>query len=110
MQKRREAQLLKWNQIEDMGYKEVDFQHLIFSEKTSYAIDHDVYHFITRQLDVPPIGAAQCSLFPYGFESNHISDFKDWDIEKQNEAILGHNTIVLKGKLEHNSFRFWVGG
>lgn len=64
----------------------------------------------------PPIGIAQSSLFPYEIASNYTRDYNNWEIEKQNETLLNHNTIVLKGKLNRNSsnkqgaktFRFWV--
>lgn len=56
------------------------------------------------------------SLFPYEIASNYTRDLNKWEIEKQNEMLLGHNTLVIKGKLDdyarikHKSetFRFWV--
>lgn len=64
----------------------------------------------------PPIGPTAISLFPYEIASNYTRNYDMWEIEKQNEELLGHNTIVLKGKIENkagsmynaNSFRFWV--
>ncbi|WHY78618.1 hypothetical protein QNH20_05585 [Neobacillus sp. WH10] len=43
-------------------------------------------------------------------------DFSRWNIEKQNEDLLNHNTVVIKGTLskyakikhESNSFRFLI--
>jgi outer membrane lipoprotein-sorting protein len=47
--------------------------------------------------------------------SKYTKNFDRWNIEKQNEKLLGHNTIVLKsldsttaGKFKADSFRFWV--
>lgn len=65
----------------------------------------------------PPIGTAGISLYPYIMGVEYLGDFNQWDIEKQNEDLLGHNTIVLQGKLddkattymlEVDTFRFWV--
>ncbi|MBB6452383.1 hypothetical protein HNQ94_000828 [Salirhabdus euzebyi] len=64
----------------------------------------------------PHIGNAQLSLFPYELASNYTRDYERWEIEKQNEEVVGHNTIVLKGTLDKyaatkhdsNTFRFWV--
>lgn len=71
---------------------------------------------MTSYRDRPPIGMAQNSLFPYEIASNYTRDFERWEIEKQDEMVLGHNTVVLKGYLDsyasekHSSetFRFWV--
>jgi beta-lactamase regulating signal transducer with metallopeptidase domain/outer membrane lipoprotein-sorting protein len=64
----------------------------------------------------PPIGIADESLFPYEIASNYTRDLNAWEIEKQNEQLLGHNTVVIKGTLNDyarkkhssNTFRFWV--
>jgi outer membrane lipoprotein-sorting protein len=64
----------------------------------------------------PMIGIAQNSLFPYEIVNNYLGEFNNWEIEKQNEELLGHNTIVTKGilseyakgKHKSNTFRFWV--
>lgn len=64
----------------------------------------------------PMIGIAQDSLFPNEIVNNYLGQFNNWEIEKQNEELLGHNTIVIKGilneyaKVKHksNAFRFWV--
>ncbi|OOE12561.1 hypothetical protein [Fictibacillus arsenicus] len=71
---------------------------------------------MTSYRDRPPIGMAQNSLFPYEIASNYTRDLERWEIEKQNERVLGHNTVVIKGNLDsyasekHSSetFRFWV--
>jgi hypothetical protein len=59
----------------------------------------------------PPIGLANNSLFPYEIASNYTRDLNTWEIENQNEELLGHNTLVIKGnvnKYGFQSFRFWV--
>lgn len=64
----------------------------------------------------PPIQEASNSLFPYDIASNYTRNLSDWEIEKQDEKLLSHNTLVLKGKLNTyaaqkgraNSFRFWI--
>ncbi|TKI55645.1 outer membrane lipoprotein-sorting protein [Brevibacillus antibioticus] len=64
----------------------------------------------------PPIGLAQTSLFPYEIASNFAGDLDKWDIEKDNEKLLGRNAIVMKGTLNKSAskkqnadtFRFWV--
>lgn len=64
----------------------------------------------------PPVYLSGSSLYPYEIASNYTMDLNKWDIEKQNEIVLGHNSIVLKGMLgdyakdKHSSstFRFWV--
>ncbi|WP_226537491.1 hypothetical protein [Fictibacillus halophilus] len=71
---------------------------------------------MTSYRDRPPIGMAQNSLFPYEIASNYTRDLERWEIEKQDEMVLGHNTVVLKGYVDsyasekHSSetFRFWV--
>ncbi|MGE8203518.1 hypothetical protein ACQKP0_03060 [Heyndrickxia sp. NPDC080065] len=97
----------RW-EIKDQNYKERHFQYPTSSEKTTYTIERGSYHFITSRRDIPPIGAPQTSLFPYMYTVNYLSDFKDWEIAKQNEILLGHNTVILKGEIEHSSFRFWI--
>ncbi|WP_445491256.1 hypothetical protein [Niallia sp. 03133] len=64
----------------------------------------------------PAIGRADSSLFPYEIASNYTRDLSKWQIEKQNEKLLNHNTLVIKGtlsdyaksKFKSSTFRFWV--
>lgn len=66
--------------------------------------------------DLPPIGTAGLSLYPYTMAIEYLGDINSWDIVNQNEELLGQNTIVLQGKLEEkprsmlivDTFRFWV--
>jgi outer membrane lipoprotein-sorting protein len=71
---------------------------------------------MTMTRDRPPIGLAQNSLFPYEIASNYTRNLDKWEIEEQNEELIGHNTLVLSGELDSyasiktqsNTFRFWV--
>jgi outer membrane lipoprotein-sorting protein len=66
---------------------------------------------VTKYRERPPIGSANETLFPYEIASNYTRDLSKWEIEKQNEELLGHNTLVIKGIKNHRdfqSFRFWV--
>jgi hypothetical protein len=61
--------------------------------------------------EIPYSGGAGISLFPNVIAYNYTRDIKSWDIEKQNEELLGHNTLVIKGeanKRNFQSFRLWV--
>ncbi|MFC4323496.1 hypothetical protein [Litchfieldia salsa] len=65
-----------------------------------------------------PIGNSGMSLFNYEMIAKYLRFNNLWSIEKQNEELLGHNTIVLYGDIDksivdssqpdENSFRFWV--
>lgn len=66
---------------------------------------------LTNYRERPPISRVAESLFPYEIASNYTRDLNRWEIEKQNEELLGHNTLVIKGTKNHRdfqSFRFWV--
>jgi len=66
---------------------------------------------LTNYRERPPIGVANETLFPYEIASNYTRDLNSWNIEKQNEELLGHNTLVIKGNInrrDFQSFRFWV--
>lgn len=66
---------------------------------------------VTKYRERSPIGEANATLFPYEIASNYTRNLNTWEIENQNEKVLGHNTLVIKGKInKHNfqSFRFWV--
>ncbi|WP_147535451.1 M56 family metallopeptidase [Bacillus marasmi] len=66
----------------------------------------------------PPIGIASGTIFPYEETSKYLRFTNLWEIENQNEKLLGHNTIVLFGKIDNSiindmqpdvrAFRFWV--
>ncbi|MGY4795319.1 hypothetical protein ACVNNN_09960 [Lysinibacillus fusiformis] len=68
----------------------------------------------------PSFGSSSMSLFAYEKAASYLRHMGHWEIEKQNEALLGHNTIVLAGKMDEEvtnsanlkgtteAFRFWV--
>lgn len=68
----------------------------------------------------PSFGSSSMSLFAYEKAASYLRNMEHWEIEKQNEALLGHNTIVLAGKMDETvtnsenlkgtteAFRFWV--
>lgn len=85
---------------------------------------NQVFHVDLRKLydspgvfrQSPPDSSAHISLFPYEKVAYYLREENLWDIEKQNEELLGHNTIVLYGeipksdtdRMKGNQFRFWV--
>lgn len=78
---------------------------------TALTIDEAFSENSTNYRERPPIGVAHETLFPYEIASNYTRDLNSWEIEKQNEELLGHNTLVIKGNINHRdfqSFRFWV--
>ncbi|MGX2958803.1 hypothetical protein JNUCC23_06000 [Peribacillus sp. JNUCC 23] len=60
------------------------------------------------------------NLFYYEFVAKYLRYEDQWEIEKQNEEVLGHNTMVIYGDIDEsiretnyaqpneNSFRIWV--
>ncbi|WP_043933827.1 hypothetical protein [Bacillus sp. EB01] len=66
----------------------------------------------------PPSGSSGLLLFPYEMTVKYLRFTDQWKIEKQNEELFGHNTIVLHGSVDksvvnrvqpnESSFRFWV--
>jgi hypothetical protein len=85
----------------------------------AFSIDlRKLYDSSERFRERLPAGGAGISLFPYEIAAGYLRNTDQWDIEKQNEEVLGHNTIVLYGKIEENqlsrmkaetaTFRFWV--
>ena len=76
----------------------------------AFSIDSDGNNS-TIYRERPPIDVANETLFPYEIVSNYTRDLNSWNIEKQNEKLLGHNTLVIKGNInrrDFQSFRFWV--
>ncbi|XXM70798.1 hypothetical protein ACQ0QQ_13875 [Lysinibacillus sphaericus] len=63
-----------------------------------------------------PYSRSGLSLFPYEMTVRNLRDEHLWKIEKQNEEVAGHNTIVLFGEfdeqnkelMKNETFRFWV--
>lgn len=62
------------------------------------------------------VGLAKDSLFPSEIANTFMGDSANWDIEAQNDELNGHNTIVIKGKLDGNLsevlnsswYRLWI--
>lgn len=81
------------------------------SIKDAFTVDNEGNN-VTMYRERPPIsGEVNESLFNYEIASNYTRNLNTWEIEKQNEKLLGHNTLVIKGtKINQNiwSFRFWV--
>jgi hypothetical protein len=77
-----------------------------------------IYDSSAKFRESPPVGSSHASLFPYEFTAKYLRFTDDWEIEKQNEELLGHNTIVLSGSIdksivdvmqpEEHHFRLWV--
>lgn len=81
------------------------------SSGTTLTIDEAFSDNSTNYRERPPISMANDTLFPYEIASNYTRDLNSWEIEKQNEKLLGHNTLVIKGNKNHRdfqTFRFWV--
>ncbi|WP_421378169.1 hypothetical protein ACOJQI_12300 [Bacillus salacetis] len=65
-----------------------------------------------------PMMSAHSSLFGYKFAAKYLREENEWSIEKQNEDLLGHNTLVISGTLDESlvniqqpdekDFRIWV--
>ncbi|RFB18685.1 hypothetical protein DZB84_00045 [Bacillus sp. HNG] len=87
-----------------------------YKEDTLWTLDSVSKTYSERRYrnSVPPI--AQSSLFPREITLNYLKSLDNWEIEIQNEKILTHNTIVIKGNLNEyaaekhsaETFRFWI--
>ncbi|MDM5155113.1 sigma-E factor regulatory protein RseB domain-containing protein [Bacillus sp. DX1.1] len=106
---------IMWDIHEETGtYIEVKYLQETHSKtlkiEDAFSVDSEGIN-VTKYRERPVIGEAQSSLFPYEIASNYTRDLNSWEIEKQNEKVLEHNTLVIKGKINrHNfqSFRFWA--
>jgi beta-lactamase regulating signal transducer with metallopeptidase domain/outer membrane lipoprotein-sorting protein len=109
-----------WNLNQETGqfyetkYIEPKRMGTLTINKAFHVNDRGENESMTRER--PPITGGSESLFPYEIAGLYTSNLNNWQIEKQNEELLGHNTLVIKGtlndyaKLKHksNTFRFWV--
>lgn len=123
---------------QEMFYDDKKIWRIDNTEKTYHASDYEfepskgivkpenvfsipinkIYDSEDKFRERPPSGASGISLFPYEMVAKYLRYNKLWEIEKQNEELLGHNTIVLHGSIdksnveimqpEMKSFRFWV--
>lgn len=85
----------------------------VFSIDLNYLSNYDLR-------EMPPIVISSISLFPYREAASYLRKMEHWKIEKQNEELLGHNTLVLSGTIDEelkqnvnlkestDTFRFWV--
>lgn len=106
-------------------YQEQDYQpeprRKVVTLEEAFSIKlKDIYKENTIFRERPQIAASGLSLFPYEQTSSYLRNMEQWEIEKQNEELLGHNTIVLYGKIDEqvvermkmkgttDTFRFWV--
>ncbi|MGE8082013.1 M56 family metallopeptidase [Peribacillus loiseleuriae] len=91
----------------------------IIKPEDAFSINlNKIYDSDDKFREEPPRGAYSESLFPYEKTAVYLRYPNLWNIEKQNEKVLGHNTIVLSGSIDSsivditqphaNSFRFWV--
>ncbi|MFD3449749.1 M56 family metallopeptidase [Microbacteriaceae bacterium 4G12] len=107
-----------WNVMEDVGaYQEMKnseetfaIKHQPLTIENAFSVNHDGDN-VTHYRERPPSVGEHLSLFPYEIASNFTRDLNRWEIEKQNEELVGHNTLVIKGRInrrEAKSFRFWV--
>ncbi|UTE76645.1 hypothetical protein [Rossellomorea sp. KS-H15a] len=80
----------------------------------------DILEYDTMNIfrETPPNMLAGISLYNYTFIAKYLRPENDWSIEKQNEKLLGHNTLVIAGTLDDSlvdtmqpdekKFRIWV--
>ncbi|MBS4199165.1 hypothetical protein KHA93_05790 [Bacillus sp. FJAT-49732] len=78
---------------------------------------YKIYDSAEKFRERPPVSG---NLFYYEFVAKYLRYEDQWEIEKQNEELLGHNTIVIYGHIDEsiketnyvqpaeNSFRIWV--
>lgn len=105
--------------IIDENGKELDFVSTYFNKEHVWNINTEHKNYIVDNiLTVHPsmIGQSKDSLYPNELSLNYLEDHTKWEITRQNEEIMGHNTVVIEGTLneyakeKHNSdhFSFWV--
>lgn len=94
----------------ELGYVENDNTGKELKLEDAFSKDSNGVN-VTNYRESIPFGLANETLFPYEIASNYTRDLDTWEIEKQNEELLGHNTLVIKGEIsraDFQSFRFWV--
>ncbi|WP_018931832.1 hypothetical protein [Gracilibacillus lacisalsi] len=105
------------NSYLERNYNQKEFQPVSIEE----VLPLDSNQLYDKLLDIydwqePPVWIAGVSLFPFYKTVQYLGDVEQWDIEKQNEELLGHNTVVLYGSVGDkvdrmknvDTFRFWV--
>ncbi|GAA0343483.1 hypothetical protein GCM10008967_37420 [Bacillus carboniphilus] len=53
-----------------------------------------------------PVGVAAMSIYPFEMAVDYLGQYEQWEIEKQNEEVLSHNTVVIHGKVSDHAKRF----
>jgi hypothetical protein len=109
----------------DVNLKEYVSQTYELNGKKDKVNANDVFHIDLYKLydseeefrERPPVNG---NLFYYEFVAKYLRYEDQWDIEKQNEKVLGHNTMVIYGDIDESiretnfaqpsekSFRIWV--
>lgn len=110
---------------ESMGktYRVCDYQPILSQEtfttpEEAFSVDLEkLFKPDTKLRERPVLGSrAGLTLFPYEMTSRFLRNEQLWEIEKQNEEVVGLNTIVLNGEFDDgekevtkdDSFRLWV--
>jgi hypothetical protein len=84
-----------------------------------FTIDIDkIYDSREKYRERPPSMTAHELLFNYEFVAKYLRYKDQWKIEKQNEELVGHNTMVISGVIDESladimqpnekNFRIWV--
>jgi hypothetical protein len=99
-------------------YQPVPSQETFTSPEEAFSVDESrLFKPNTKLRERPLLGSESAqSLFPYEMTSSKLRNEQLWKIEKQNEEVAGHNTIVLIGEYDekdkeltkNDTFRFWV--
>ena len=100
------------------GYKPLSSQEQYTSSQEAFSVEiKDLYKPNTKLRERPLPGSKSGeTLFPYEMAASYLRNEQLWKIEKQNDEIAGHNTVVIYGKhddtmkewTEDDAFRFWV--
>lgn len=99
-------------------YQPVTSQETFTTPEEAFSVDENhLFKPDTKLRERPlPYSRSGLSLFPYEMTVRNLRDEHLWEIEKQNEEVAGHNTIVLFGEFDeknkeltkNDTFRFWV--
>ncbi|MEK3886589.1 hypothetical protein [Bacillus sp. FSL K6-3431] len=109
----------------DLNLNEYVSQNYELSGKKDKVIANDIFQIDLYKIydseeefrEKPPVSG---NLFYYEFVAKYLRYEDQWEIEKQNEEVLGHNTMVIYGDIDESvketnyaqpnekSFRIWV--
>lgn len=82
--------------VNSVSYKDLYREEAPFTLEDAWSFD-EMGIPVTDYRFRPPIQEASNSLFLYDLASNYTRDLSLWEIEKQNEGLVGHNTLIIKG-------------